>query len=273
MSFASDGGGPAKAVPLWKEVQWISPLISIIVWAIVAGWSLRTSPSPRYYHTYNPTISETTTHPLHEDTISYPLLIGLSAAIGIVVPVVLEFTLQHSALKRHFYVTLVNLWLGVLETVLLTIAATELIKFSVGYLRPNFAAVCQPTLVNATSYECSVASQVFEKSMLSFPSGHSSTGTAAGWYTTIYALWTIYARESRVTPRTAALCRQLLFLPALVPFLLALAVSVTRVTDFKHHAVDVTMGTLLGLVFGSLVFIRVVQTLPTLPPCKDKTFK
>ncbi|ETW07758.1 hypothetical protein H310_02199 [Aphanomyces invadans] len=250
-----------KPAPLWQDVQWISPLVSMIVWASIAGWAVQTSPNPRYYNTYNPTISEATTHPFHDDTVSYPLLVGLSGAISVVVPVVLEFTFQHAVSRRQFYVTLVNVLLGAVEAVLLTIATTELIKFSVGYLRPNFASVCQPRLVNAT-YQCSVDSNKFEKSMVSFPSGHASTGTAAGWYATIYALWTIFHRPSSLTTRTTSICRQALFLPALAPFLFALGVSVTRVTDFKHHTVDVTMGTLLGLIFASLVFVRVVQTLP-----------
>ncbi|CAK4678819.1 hypothetical protein LEN26_020338 [Aphanomyces euteiches] len=252
-----------KQKPLWIEVQWISPLISIIVWASIAGWALSIAPNSRYLDTYNPKISEATSHPFHHDTISYGLLLGLAAAVGVIVPFVVEcFVERHPMSKRQFYITLVNLWLGCLEAVLLTIATTEAIKFNVGFLRPNFASVCQPRLVNGSTYECTTNPSEYHKSMVSFPSGHASTGTAVGWYTSLYLLWNLYHRHEGIPSQARAICQQALFLPALAPFLLALAVSVSRVTDFKHHTIDITMGTVLGLVFASVVFFRAVKTLP-----------
>ncbi|KAF0682594.1 Aste57867_25301 [Aphanomyces stellatus] len=245
----------------WKEVQWVSPLITAIIYAIITIVTQMGHPNDRYLKSFNLSMSETTSHAYHEDTVSYPLLCGMSAVVWIVYCVVLEYLLQRDAKK--FRIHMATLMLGCLEAVLLTIAVTSAIKTSVGFLRPNFASVCKPILQANGSYVCSVAASEYEKSMISFPSGHASTGTAAGFFTTLYALWTLYFRAPAAADRDLSFVRQVCFLPALAPTLLALTVSVSRVTDFKHHTIDITMGTLLGLLFASVTFVRVLAAVPS----------
>ncbi|OQR92845.1 hypothetical protein ACHHYP_03155 [Achlya hypogyna] len=246
---------------LWLELQWVSPVITFVLWLVSVTWGLTTSPSYRYLETYNPTISEATSHPKLHDTISYGAACAASAVFWLVVVTAVEFALHRTgSTPRAFYVRLTNLSLGCLEAVLLTIAASNVIKFNVGYLRPNFASVCQAALTSNNTYACTTPRSTFEAAMISFPSGHTSTTAATGLYTTIYLLWTLYVRQrpSCVSPRTMEWCRQALFVPALLPLALAFTVAVTRVTDWKHHTVDITMGTVIGYVVAALTAFRVL---------------
>ncbi|OQR90283.1 hypothetical protein THRCLA_09385 [Thraustotheca clavata] len=247
---------------LWLQVHWVSPLMTLIFWIVSVSWGLSTTPSYRYLNTYNPTISEATSHPYQQDTISYPALCGACAAFWIVVVAAVEFSLKrHDVTNRLFYIRLANLSLGCLEAVLLSIAATNLIKFNVGYLRPNFAAMCQPVLKADNTYECTSPPSKFQAAMISFPSGHASTGATTGLYTTIYLLWTLYcrARPANISPKAMIWCRQTLFIPSLLPVFLAFTVAVTRVTDWKHHTIDITMGTLIGFFFACVTAFRVLS--------------
>ncbi|KDO35430.1 hypothetical protein SPRG_00278 [Saprolegnia parasitica CBS 223.65] len=247
---------------LWIEVQWVSPLMTFVFWVAAVTWGLLTSPSYRYLDTYNPTISEATSHPHQHSTISYVMACVASAIFWLVVVLAVEFGLHRTgANRREFYVRLVNLSLGCLEAVLLTIAAANLIKFNVGALRPNFAAVCAPVLsADNKTYTCTTPRSTYEASMISFPSGHTATTAATALYTTIYLLWTLYCRDppANATPRAMAWCRQALFFPALLPLGLAMAVAVSRVTDWQHHTIDITMGTLLGYLAACLSAFRVL---------------
>ena len=81
-------------------------------------------------------------------------------------------------------------WLVVVVTFLFVGAAattmlTDVVKYSVGRLRPHFLAVCKPNFVSLncsfgfkknflTDYECTGDESEIQEARLSFPSGHAS---------------------------------------------------------------------------------------------------
>ncbi|OQR92844.1 hypothetical protein ACHHYP_03156 [Achlya hypogyna] len=249
---------------LLSDVQWVSPLLSAVLVGISAAWAVTVTPSRRYLDTYNPTISEATSHPELPDTVSYGALVGYCVLVWFAAVGLVEGCLhRRTGTPRDVVVRVVNLSLGCIEAICLAVAVTTVTKMLVGYLRPNFAALCAPDLVGNATYLCSASPSVYEASMVSFPSAHACTGTACGLYSTMYLLWTLYVRPrpNSISAASMAWCRQVLFVPTLLPVVLAGAVSVSRVTDFKHHTVDITMGTLLGLMFAALTAVRVYATL------------
>ncbi|XP_027442381.1 phospholipid phosphatase 2 isoform X7 [Callorhinus ursinus] len=128
---------------------------------------------------------------------------------------------------------------------------TDLAKYMIGRLRPNFLAVCDP---DWSRVNCSIYVQVervcrgnpanVTESRLSFYSGHSSFGMYCMMFLALYV-------QARLCWKWARLLR-----PTVQFFLLAFALYVgyTRVSDHKHHWSDV----LVGLLQGALVAILTV---------------
>uniref|UniRef100_A0A803TA55 Phosphatidic acid phosphatase type 2/haloperoxidase domain-containing protein n=1 Tax=Anolis carolinensis TaxID=28377 RepID=A0A803TA55_ANOCA len=128
---------------------------------------------------------------------------------------------------------------------------TDLAKYMVGRLRPNFLAVCDPdwSKVNCSVYVqleglCRGGARNVTESRLSFYSGHSSFGMYCMMFLALYV-------QARLVGRWARLVR-----PTVQFFLVSFAVFVgySRVSDYKHHYTDV----LIGLIQGALVAILVV---------------
>ncbi|XP_021560848.1 phospholipid phosphatase 2 isoform X2 [Neomonachus schauinslandi] len=129
---------------------------------------------------------------------------------------------------------------------------TDLAKYMIGRLRPNFLAVCDP---DWSRVNCSIYVQVervcrgnptnVTESRLSFYSGHSSFGMYCMMFLALYV-------QARLCWKWARLLR-----PTVQFFLLAFALYVgyTRVSDHKHHWSDV----LVGLLQGALVAILTVR--------------
>ncbi|XP_058019568.1 phospholipid phosphatase 2 [Ahaetulla prasina] len=129
---------------------------------------------------------------------------------------------------------------------------TDLAKYTIGRLRPNFLAVCQPdwTKVNCSFYVqvedvCQGNSRNITESRLSFYSGHSSFAMYCMMFLALYI-------QARLVGRWARLLR-----PTIQFFLLCFAIYVgySRVSDYKHHWSDV----LVGLLQGALIAILTVR--------------
>ncbi|MBN3303223.1 PLPP2 phosphatase, partial [Amia calva] len=124
---------------------------------------------------------------------------------------------------------------------------TEIAKFTIGRLRPNFLAVCAPEVCKGYMLEinCTGHPHNVTESRLSFYSGHSSFGMYCMLFLALYV-------QARLSAKWARLLR-----PTIQYFLVAFAVYVgyTRVSDYKHHWSDV----LVGLLQGALIAILIVR--------------
>ncbi|XP_010135244.1 PREDICTED: lipid phosphate phosphohydrolase 2 [Buceros rhinoceros silvestris] len=135
---------------------------------------------------------------------------------------------------------------------------TDLAKYMIGRLRPNFLAVCNPdwSKVNCSIYVqlenvCQGESRTVNESRLSFYSGHSSFGMYCMMFLALYV-------QARLVGKWARLLR-----PTIQFFLIAFAIYVgyTRVSDYKHHWSDV----LVGLLQGALIAVLIVSV-----PCTTR---
>nr|XP_056700311.1 phospholipid phosphatase 2 [Euleptes europaea] len=147
---------------------------------------------------------------------------------------------------------------------------TDLAKYMIGRLRPNFLAVCNPnwSKINCSEYVqleggvCQGNIRNITESRLSFYSGHSSFGMYCMMFLALYV-------QARLVERWARLVR-----PTVQFFLIsfALYVGYTRVSDYKHHWNDVLVGLLQGALIAVLVVLYVSdffkQRSPQ--PCEEK---
>ncbi|XP_077188263.1 phospholipid phosphatase 2 isoform X1 [Paroedura picta] len=197
-------------------------------------------------------------YPYKADTITHGLMAGVTITCTTSIVSIGEAYLVYS--KRLSSKSEFNKYVAALYKVLGTFlfgaaisqSLTDLAKYMIGRLRPNFLAVCNPiwSKINCSEYVqleavCQGSLKNITESRLSFYSGHSSFGMYCMMFLALYV-------QARLVGRWARLVRPTIqFL--LITF--AMYVGYTRVSDYKHHWSDV----LVGLLQGALIAVLVVR--------------
>ncbi|RZC38678.1 PAP2 domain containing protein [Asbolus verrucosus] len=128
---------------------------------------------------------------------------------------------------------------------------TDIMKYTVGRLRPHFITICAPNIncslpakqhiyhidFNCTSNYKNDA-RLMKEMRLSFPSGHSSFSM----FTMLY--FAIYLQRRMDWDGSKLLKHTLQFLAVLA----AVFVAMTRISDYKHHWSDVLSGLAIGTI-------------------------
>ncbi|KAK9369985.1 phosphatidic acid phosphatase type 2/haloperoxidase [Lipomyces kononenkoae] len=169
----------------------------------------------------------------------------LSTIIGIGIIVLFVPLLHRKRNWRHVMnVSLLSLALSLI----LTEFATELLKNFIGRPRPDFIARCLPApgtpLHELVGIEVCTnpSAKVISDGFRSTPSGHTSNAFAGlGWL----SAW--IAGQLRVFRHGTELFRTML---ALLPFLGALLIALSRIEDYRHHITDIIFGGLLGALIA-----------------------
>ncbi|KAE8333787.1 phosphatidic acid phosphatase type 2/haloperoxidase [Aspergillus sergii] len=149
--------------------------------------------------------------------------------------------------------------LGFLVALMLTSLLTDIIKNAVGRPRPDLISRCIPKrgtpenkLVAWTV--CTQTSQhILQEGWRSFPSGHSSFSFSGLGYLSFF-----FSGQMHVFRPRTDLCRCLV---ALVPFLCALMIAISRLDDYRHDVYDVTCGSILGTVVAYFSYRRYYPSL------------
>ncbi|XP_044309422.1 phospholipid phosphatase 2 [Varanus komodoensis] len=208
-------------------------------------------------------------YPYKSDTITHGVMAGVTIPCTIVIISAGEAYLVYT--DRLYSRSEFNNYLAavykVVGTFLFGSAAsqslTDLAKYMVGRLRPNFLAVCDPdwSKVNCSAYNhledvCRGNIKDITESRLSFYSGHSSFGMYCMMFLALYI-------QARLVGRWARLVR-----PTIQFFLLSFAVYVgySRVSDYKHHWSDVLVGFLQGALVAILIVCYVSDFFKQRPP-------
>ena len=163
---------------------------------------------------------------------------------------------------------------------LFTLLTTEMAKFKVGRLRPYFLTVCDPNLTDAMcrdeygynifvtpdNYTCNGKEEEVNEARKSFLSGH----TSLSFYTATFLIVYIQARlcnlgsdNHRQSVNKSVRMFEIMFsgLKILRPFLqfgifsLAAYITLTRISDYKHHPGDVLAGMVVGIFFAFMILI------------------
>ncbi|XP_072289646.1 phospholipid phosphatase 1-like [Eucyclogobius newberryi] len=202
---------------------------------------------------------ESIRYPLKEETISYQLLGGVLIPFSLIVVVCGEcLSVYLSRIRNHSsgmrYVVCVYKAVGsYIFGAAASQSLTDLTKNSIGRLRPNFLAVCNPswdkinckTGVYIENFTCTGEPSLVDDARLSFYSGHSSFSMYCMMFLVLYI-------QARLKSNWTRLLR-----PTFQFFLIAAAlyVGLSRVSDYKHHWSDVLTGLLLG---GLVAILNVV---------------
>ena len=164
---------------------------------------------------------------------------------------------------------------------LFTLLTTEMAKFKVGRLRPYFLTVCAPDLsdpgpteckdkddyyIFVTNYTCTGDPEEVREARKSFLSGH----TSLSFYTATFLVVYIQARLRRMgseyfgnSENKSVKMYKMMFsgLKILRPFLqfgifsLAGYITLTRISDYKHHPGDVLTGMVVGIFYAFMILI------------------
>jgi len=143
----------------------------------------------------------------------------------------------------------------------------EIAKFNVGRLRPNFLDVCRPYFeIDNLVYDCrnttepsryvaayKCVNEEYRESLLSFPSGHTSIITFA----MVFVVGYLQMRLAK--PHCSSLLKPFLQICLLM---VAWYISISRVSDFKHHWSDVLAGSLIGTFVAFVAFFYVTKWKP-----------
>lgn len=132
-------------------------------------------------------------------------------------------------------------------------------KKTVGRLRPNFLDVCKPDrnpyskcntyeevyLIPGVNFKCTSQDELeVDESKLSFPSGHAATV----FYSVVFLIFFLNKLFNR---RMYGVC---LLVVQIGLFSFAFFVSLTRISDHKHHPTDVIAGASIGSLIAFATF-------------------
>ncbi|CAD6611772.1 XXYS1_4_G0048190.mRNA.1.CDS.1 [Saccharomyces cerevisiae] len=164
--------------------------------------------------------------------------------------------------RRHLIFILYTSLLGLSLAWFSTSFFTNFIKNWIGRLRPDFLDRCQPleglsldTLFTAKDVCTTKNHERLLDGFRTTPSGHSSESFAGLGYLYFWLCGQLLT-ESPLMP----LWRKMV---AFLPLLGAALIALSRTQDYRHHFVDVILGSMLGYIMAHFFYRR------TFPPIDD----
>ncbi|XP_058973433.2 phospholipid phosphatase 5 [Pocillopora verrucosa] len=180
-------------------------------------------------------------NPKSKNTISTEMLF----VIGAVLPAVLILflaTLRKDKVDGTQAILALTLTLGLNGVV------TNIVKILVGRPRPDYFWRCYPNGVIPASTECDGNPDEIIEGRKSFPSGHSSFAFCGLGFTSLYLAGKLHCFQAQGRGQGWKLCI------ALTPLIAAMALALTRYSDYRHHWQDIMVGTMIGLFFAYLCY-------------------
>jgi len=191
-------------------------------------------------------------------TIPSSLLIHTSITLPIVL--LIAFTLLLPQYPQARYIDTHAAVCVLLVTIGLCEFTTQIAKFYVGRLRPNFYKLCE---FDVETLSCAASEHINMESRSSFPSGHSSMSTAGMTVLVLFFLGrlglgmgSIKSNKSGRQQLQHAVCRKrkMTVLMSLAPLGWSTFVACSRLVDNWHHPSDIVAGVCLGLFFPVVVY-------------------
>lgn len=257
----------------------ITKIIYDLIWVCCVGFPililfLVVSPFNRGFYCND----ESLKHPYHDSTVPSYYLYIFGLGMNVVVMIATEYityighpnTVSIGRFRLPYWMwSAYNVLLVFLFGAVCSQLTTDVMKYTVGRLRPHFLTVCEP------DYDCSLPGnqhkyidtfvctsmkyknneRIMKEMRLSFPSGHSSFSMYAMVYFAIYL-------QARFTWDGSKLLRHTIQFTAIIA---SVFTAMTRISDYKHHWSDVLAGLSLGALVAILV-ARYVSTLFETPP-------
>lgn len=126
---------------------------------------------------------------------------------------------------------------------------TQVFKFYVGRLRPNFYAMCG---FDKTTLQCTNGEEMEMEARMSFPSGHSSLSFCGMMVLVLFFIGRVgFGRGEK---QYSMLRYKFSVLLSFVPLLFAFWCATSRLVDNWHHPSDILAGSILGAVSASIAY-------------------
>lgn len=204
---------------------------------------------------------------LNDLTISHPFatverVTGVQCiliALGIPLFVILVATLVRARKLRYTQQQLYhNLQLGVLGLIVslaISGVVTDILKNWIARPRPDFLDRCGPKVGTPTDILVDIdvctapyGTRILVDGMRSTPSGHSSISFSGLLFLTLWVLgqFKIFHTKQPIYK----------IIIACLPLGLATYIALSRTQDYRHHFVDIILGTTIGCTFASLSYSR-----------------
>lgn len=199
---------------------------------------------------------------INDETISHPFAESERVSnaglffYSLLVPVctVTGFSLVFTKPENKLYVTYISL-LGVGVSWLTTGVATDILKNWIGRHRPDFLARCIPKpdtpkdiMVFAKDVCTTENKDLLLDGFRTTPSGHSSLSFAGLGYLSLWLAGQLIVRHHHLGAWRSIV--------ALAPAFGALLIAISRTEDYRHHFIDILIGSLLGLVICYWSYFR-----------------
>ncbi|PFX32586.1 Phosphatidate phosphatase PPAPDC1A [Stylophora pistillata] len=117
---------------------------------------------------------------------------------------------------------------------------TNIVKVLVGRPRPDYFWRCYPNGVIPASIECDGNPDEIIEGRKSFPSGHSSFAFCGLGFISLYLAGKLHCFQAQGRGQGWKLCI------ALAPVIVAMALALTRYSDYRHHWQDIMVGAMIG---------------------------
>ncbi|KAI2810546.1 phosphatidate phosphatase [Blomia tropicalis] len=225
-------------------------------------------------------------YPFKDDTINTTSLILYSLLIPFITIVTNELFVTKNCLeedgdevwyrKRHYWACFtMQVYIQLIQflfAVAMSQSITDISKYSIGRLRPNFMDLCQPQVKSQTKpmdrfskcenpyeyiteYKCTTNHDqwILKDVHLSFMSGHSSLSAVCLIYLVLYLQNRV--QKTWLTPLKNLYQAGLIFL--------VIYTGLSRISDYKHHWSDVLTGLIQGTLVAIIVSIYVSDLIQT----------
>jgi diacylglycerol diphosphate phosphatase/phosphatidate phosphatase len=164
--------------------------------------------------------------------------------VGAILPLVVSNLPNNSPLHNiHAGVCTILTAIGISEFV------TQIFKFYVGRLRPNFYAMCG---FDKATLQCTNGEEMEMEARMSFPSGHSSLSFCGMMALTLFFIGRVGL--GRVERQYSLARYKLGVILSFVPLLFSFWCATSRLVDNWHHPSDILAGSILGAVSACIAY-------------------
>lgn len=167
--------------------------------------------------------------------------------------------------KKHFIATCYVSLLALVGSYVLTNLITNIAKNWIARPRPDFLSRCEPKaglpldVLYTAAEVCTSKNQIrLSDGLRSTPSGHSSSSFAGLGF---LQLW--LSGQLLIMHPLSGLWRSIV---SMIPLLCALYIALSRTQDYRHHFMDVFLGSCLGYTIAYLMYRRYFPALDSSRP-------
>ncbi|KAI9055587.1 hypothetical protein LZ554_000533 [Drepanopeziza brunnea f. sp. 'monogermtubi'] len=140
---------------------------------------------------------------------------------------------------------------GTLKTAAVSTLVATTLKHFIGGFRPHFLDVCKPDLnmIHGQAFfnpsVCTASPNAVSRAVQGFPSGHTTSAFASSIFLALY----INAKLKAFGDHTSEFW---VFIATMTPLLLATLIAGSMYISYQHHAYEIFIGMLIGLILGVL---------------------